>query len=92
LFLWALTSGGVDVYFAFSQTAKHSKSTLTSMNKMKQLTRCGMLEIAHICGCDNLDEIYSGERPIPSLSSAVGLVASVLANEIILFITGKRHP
>ena len=43
-------------------------------------------------GATILDEIYSGERPIPSLSSAVGLVASVLTNEIILFITGKRHP
>ncbi len=43
-------------------------------------------------GTPILDEICSGERPIPSLSSAVGLVASVLANEIILFITGKRHP
>lgn len=39
-----------------------------------------------------LHEVCCGKRPIPSLSSAVGLVASVLANEIILFITGKRKP
>jgi molybdopterin/thiamine biosynthesis adenylyltransferase len=39
-----------------------------------------------------LNDVCIGERPVPSLSSAVGLVAAVLAGEIILFITGKRQP
>ena len=39
-----------------------------------------------------LNAVFSGEIPTPSLSSSVGLVASVLANEIILFITGKKLP
>ena len=39
-----------------------------------------------------LDSVCAGEKPVPSLSSAVGIVASVLANEIILFITNRRKP
>ena len=39
-----------------------------------------------------LQSVLSGNIPMPSLSSSVGLVASVMANEIILFITGKRKP
>lgn len=39
-----------------------------------------------------LQSVLSGIMPMPSLSSSVGLVASVMANEIILFITGKRNP
>jgi tRNA threonylcarbamoyladenosine dehydratase len=41
---------------------------------------------------ETIGAILSGELPVPALSSSVGLVASVLANEIILFITGKRLP
>jgi molybdopterin/thiamine biosynthesis adenylyltransferase len=39
-----------------------------------------------------LQSVLSGNISMPSLSSSVGLVASVMANEIILFITGKRKP
>ena len=39
-----------------------------------------------------LQSVLSGLMPMPALSSSVGLVASVMANEIILFITGKRKP
>ena len=38
------------------------------------------------------EKVLEGCITIPSLSSAVGLVASVLSNEIILFITKKRMP
>lgn len=39
-----------------------------------------------------LQLVLAGSMPMPALSSSVGLVASVMANEIILFITGKREP
>ena len=39
-----------------------------------------------------LKSVLSGTMPMPSLSSSVSLVTSVMANEIILFLTGKREP
>ncbi len=39
-----------------------------------------------------LEAVLTSSMPMPSLSSSVSLVASVLANEIIFFITGKKWP
>jgi molybdopterin/thiamine biosynthesis adenylyltransferase len=39
-----------------------------------------------------IELVLSGELPMPSLSSSVSLVASVMAGEIIYFITKKRKP
>jgi molybdopterin/thiamine biosynthesis adenylyltransferase len=41
---------------------------------------------------DLLQKVITGKMPMPALSSSVSLVASVMSNEIILFITGKRKP
>ena len=39
-----------------------------------------------------LEAVLMCNMPMPSLSSSVSLVASMVANEIILFRTGKRNP
>ncbi len=39
-----------------------------------------------------LEEILAGNIPVPGVASSVALVAAVLSNDIILFITGKRKP
>ncbi len=39
-----------------------------------------------------LQDVLKGKKPIPSLSSSVGLVASFLSSEIIFFLLKKRKP
>jgi molybdopterin/thiamine biosynthesis adenylyltransferase len=39
-----------------------------------------------------IEEILSGKQAMPALSSSVSLVASIISNEIIFFITGKKKP
>jgi hypothetical protein len=39
-----------------------------------------------------ISEIISKKRPVPSLSSSVGLVAALLSSQVILFLLGKKRP
>jgi hypothetical protein len=41
---------------------------------------------------ETVEQILSGAQAMPALSSSVSLVASVVTNEIIFFLTGKRKP
>jgi len=38
------------------------------------------------------ENVLSGKMPMPALASSVSLVASVIASEVIFFVTGKREP
>ena len=41
---------------------------------------------------ETVEKIFSGKLSMPALSSSVSLVASVISNEIVFFITGKKKP
>jgi tRNA threonylcarbamoyladenosine dehydratase len=63
---------------------REEDETINSLRYLKKWPEC----------IDNatLKAVLSGTVPMPSLSSSVSLVSSVMANEIILFLTGKRDP
>ena len=67
-------------YFEYNE----EQATINPLRYLKKKPDCINDEL--------LQSVLSGNMPMPSLSSSVGLVASAMANEIILFITGKRNP
>ena len=92
LFMGANIGWGASI-FCFSPNGKtfeqhfeynEADATINPLRYMKKKPDCIKDEL--------LQSVLSGNIPMPSLSSSVGLVASVMANEIILFITGKRKP
>ena len=80
--IFCFSPGGetFEQYFEYNE----KQATINPLRYMKKKPGCINDEL--------LQSVLSGNMPMPSLSSSVGLTASVMANEIILFIIGKRKP
>lgn len=90
LFMGANVGWGASI-FCFSPTGKTFEQQFEYNEKQATINPLQYLKKKPECISDELlQTVLEGNMPMPSLSSSVGLVASVMANEIILFITGKR--
>jgi len=92
VFMGANVGWGASI-FCFSPSGKTFEEEFeyneenTSINPLRYLK-----EAPSYLGEEMLASVVSGSAPVPALSSSVSLVAACMANEIILFILGKRKP
>lgn len=92
LFMGANVGWGASI-FCFSPTGKTFEQHFEYNEERATINPLQYLKKKPDCIDDKLlQSVLKGHSAMPSLSSSVGLVASVMASEIVLFITGKRKP
>jgi len=92
LFMGANVGWGASI-FCFSPSGKTFEQHFEYNEEQATINPLQYLKKNPVCIDDELlQTVLKGNMPMPSLSSSVSLVASLMANEIILFITGKRKP